>query len=224
VGDEPRKGGHRDDARVGGVVLAAGRSARMGRAKQLLPVGGRPLLQHAVDAARASVLREVVVVLGCGADEISPAVQLGRARVLHCADWAEGQNASLACGLHALGDDVDAAAILLGDQPGVDAQLIDRVLVAWRDTAEPALRPCFVDERGERVPGHPVLLAREVWGEVLASGEREDAGARAWLEANADRVRELQIDAPLPDDVDTWQDYQRAAERSGATRDWTGRE
>lgn len=184
----------------------------MGRIKQLLQLEGAPILQHAIDAACASQLFEIVIVLGYGADEICAAVDFGRARVARCADWNDGPRASLAAGLSALSEEAGAAAVLLGDQPGVDVALIDRALSAWRGVAEPALRMLFEDPSGERISGHPVVLAREVWAEVIASRRAHDDGARAWLGANADRVFELCVNEPAPCDVDTWQDYRRLVE------------
>jgi CTP:molybdopterin cytidylyltransferase MocA len=149
---------------LSGVVLAAGASARMGRPKTLLPFAGRPLLQHAVDAVAGSRLDELVLVLGAEAEAVRAALALPRAlRVVALADASAGLSASLRAGLAAADPRADAGAVLLGDQPGVDAALVDRVADAFLAGGRPAARPFFRDARGRRVPGHPVLLARRLW-------------------------------------------------------------
>jgi len=98
---------------LSGVVLAAGASTRMGRPKQLLPVGDRCLLRRVIDAALASRLDEVIVVLGHRADEIGSALALdavGRARVVVNSEHADGQSTSLRCGLRAADERAQAVA------------------------------------------------------------------------------------------------------------------
>ncbi|MGH2970340.1 MAG: nucleotidyltransferase family protein, partial [Solirubrobacteraceae bacterium] len=102
--------------RVGGLVLAAGEGSRFGGTKQLAPLAGRPLLEHAL--AAVAELRPRVVVLGHAAQEILAAVDLQGSEPVICDDWREGQAASLRCGVAALGD-VDAVVVVLGDQPRI---------------------------------------------------------------------------------------------------------
>jgi molybdenum cofactor cytidylyltransferase len=191
---------------LSGVILAAGGSTRMGRPKQLLPLGGRPLLQHVVDAALAARLDEVVLVLGHRADEIRRALAMpagGRMRVIVNDRWAEGQSASLRAGLDGTDPRTTAAVVLLGDQPSVPAALIDRLAGELRAAPAPILRPCYPGAAG--TPGHPVFLARRVWGDL----ERleGDAGARALIAARPELLREVPIEGLPPADVDTWSDY-----------------
>jgi molybdenum cofactor cytidylyltransferase len=204
----------REQLPVAAVILAAGTSARMGRTKQLLPYDGAPLLQASIDAAAASDLMEIIVVLGHQAEEIRSAVMMPVNKPLRfvvCEDYASGQSASLACGLGASADNVDAVAVLLGDQPDIDAVAINRVVAAWRDAFEPVVRPVFVSEKGRRLPGHPVVLARAVWSALAV--QVGDFGARSWLRAHPEYVREVEIAATAPRDVDTWEDYLRIANR-----------
>jgi CTP:molybdopterin cytidylyltransferase MocA len=141
---------------IAAVVLAAGASTRFGSAKQAL------LLEPIVRRVRESrEVGEVVAVLGAHEVETS-------ARVVHCPGWESGPGASLRCGLAALGEQVEAAAVVLGDGPGVDPRAIDRVVAAWRAGAGERLAATY---GGVRL--HPVLLSRNVWEEV------PDAGLRA---------------------------------------------
>jgi nicotine blue oxidoreductase len=137
-------------------VLAAGASNRFGSPKQTVLL--EPVLER---VRRSSVLDEIVVVLG--AHELRPS-----ARAVHCPEWERGPGASLRCGLRALGEDVDAAVVVLGDGPDLDPRAVDRVVSAWRAGAGPLVAATY---GGVRL--HPLLLAREAWADV------PDAGLRA---------------------------------------------
>ena len=196
---------------VVGIVLAAGSSRRMGRPKQLLPLAGRPLLQHVLDAAAASRLDALVLVLGHEADAIRAAVRVPtRARVVVNARYAEGQSTSLACGLDAVADlEAAAAAVLLGDQPAIAPALIDAVLEAFLAGAAAAVRPVWRDAAGSEHPGHPVFLARRIW--PAAAALQGDRGARALFDAHPEWLRPLPMVGDPPTDIDDPADYRRMA-------------
>jgi len=201
---------------VSGVVLAAGSSNRMGRPKQLLPLRDRPLLQHVVDAALASCLDEIVLVLGHRAREIERALALpagDRVRVAVNSEHARGQSSSLRLGLRSTSQRATAAAVLLGDQPGVSAQIIDRVVAAFLGAGGVAARPEYSTADGGRIPGHPVLLSRGIWSELAEL--RGDEGARAVLGARPDWLLAVEVEGEPPGDIDTPDDYRRAL---GASR------
>ena len=188
------------------IILAAGSSTRMGRPKQLLPLAGRPLLQHVVDAAAASCLDEIIVVLGHRADEVRAALTCPeRVRVVVNPDYAAGQSTSLRAGVRAANPSAAAAAVLLGDQPGVSAQLIDTVAAAFFNARALVVRPVYGAPNGRRVPGHPVFLARSVWPDVEAL--RGDQGARSLLAAHPEWLLEVAVEGGVPRDIDTWEEY-----------------
>jgi molybdenum cofactor cytidylyltransferase len=182
-----------------GVLLAAGAGTRFGGAvKQLAPVGGRPMLQWALDAADASSLEEIVLVLGSRADEVRAAIDPGRARLAVCEGWAAGLAASLRCGLAQVGA-ADWVVVLLGDAPLLRAAAVDAVLAAARGAGDE------VDAVRLRVagrPAHPVALRRRLLGGVARL--RGDMGARELLRGA--RLQEVDGD-PFgdPGDVDTAQ-------------------
>ena len=156
-----------------GLVLAAGAGTRFGGpVKQLAPLRGRPLVEHAVAAMLAvPALDPVLVVLGHAADEILRTADLGDAEVVVCTRWARGQSASLRCGLSALAG-AGAVVVTLGDQPFITPQVIAGALdqLAGYD----AVRAVYGD-----TPGHPVVLGPRV---LAAAGELEgDQGARELL-------------------------------------------
>lgn len=186
-----------------GVILAAGAAGRIGRLKQLLPLRGRPLLQHVVEAAAAGGLSPIVVVLGYRAAEVAGALELPpSARIVENADYARGQASSLRCGLAALGPEVRTAVILLGDQPRLAASTIRAALELFARSGGPVVRTVY---RGQ--PGHPVVLGRQVWEAAMAV--EGDRGARDLLAEHPEWVVTLEYDERAPADLDTSDDYER---------------
>jgi CTP:molybdopterin cytidylyltransferase MocA len=145
---------------IAAVVLAAGASTRFGSPKQEV------LLEPVLERVRASrAVDEVVVVLG--AHELPTS-----ARAVHCPEWELGPGASLRCGLGALGEEVEAAVVVLGDGPDLVPETIDRIVAAWRKGGAERVAATY---GGVRL--HPLLLARSAWEAV------PDVGLRA-LPAN----------------------------------------
>jgi CTP:molybdopterin cytidylyltransferase MocA len=178
---------------IGGLVLAAGSGTRFGAPKQLALLRGRPLLEHVLETLAAAPLDRRVVVLGAEAGPILRRVPLHGAEPVLCPDWGQGQSASLRAGLRALGP-VDAAVVVLGDQPLLSAEAIAAVVAARGEGAD-AVRAHYGGS-----PAHPVLLERHVL--ARAASLRGDVGARELLDGL--RVRLVPC-AGLgrPDDVDT---------------------
>jgi CTP:molybdopterin cytidylyltransferase MocA len=141
---------------ISAVVLAAGASTRFGSPKQAV------LLEPVLERVRHSAaIDDVVVVLGAHEVETT-------ARSVLCPEWELGPGASLRCGLAALGEDVEAVVVLLGDGPKLDPRAIDRVVAAWRESGAERVAATY---GGVRL--HPLLLARSVWGTVPDEGLRE---------------------------------------------------
>ncbi|HJW84844.1 MAG TPA: nucleotidyltransferase family protein, partial [Anaerolineae bacterium] len=103
--------------RIAGVVMAAGASQRMGRPKQLLAWHGQPLIARSAQAALGAGLDPVVVVIGYRAEEAGVALQTLAVTIVENPAWPEGMSTSMRAGLSALPADVDAAILLLVDQP-----------------------------------------------------------------------------------------------------------
>jgi CTP:molybdopterin cytidylyltransferase MocA len=134
---------------LGAVVLAAGAATRFGAPKQrlLLPA----VLEHVRE------LDQVVVVAGAYPLE----------GAIHCPDWERGPGASLRCGLAALGQEVEAAVVVLADGPSLAPAAIDRVVAEWRESGGPIVAASYGGVRG-----HPLLVARETWDDVPDEGLR----------------------------------------------------
>jgi molybdenum cofactor cytidylyltransferase len=190
--------------RSAGLVLAAGGSRRMGQPKQLLPVDGRPLLGVVVAHACASSLDEVVVVLGGHADEIAAAVDMGRARIVVNAAFAEGMSSSLKSGIAAMDDDVSRVIIVLGDQPDVSPSLIDSLLELQETSGRPAAALSF-----DGLLHPPVVLERSLWADL--ADLRGDVGCRAIIRGRPESVAALAAvgRSGHPIDIDTLDDYHR---------------
>jgi CTP:molybdopterin cytidylyltransferase MocA len=140
---------------IAAVVLAAGASTRFGSPKQNV------LLEPVVERVRRSTaIDDVVVVLGAHEVETS-------ARAVQCAEWQRGPGASLRCGLTALGDDVEAAVVVLGDGLELDPRAIDRVVAVWREGEDDRVAATY---GGVRL--HPMLVARSAWSDIPDTGLR----------------------------------------------------
>lgn len=187
---------------VTGIILAAGEGRRMGRTKQLLPFRGRTILECVVDSALASALQRVIVVLGHQADMLEPLLKGRDVGVVINPDYGSGQSTSLKAGLHAVTDDADAALFLLGDQPLITPETINRILTAYQlSPSSPIIQPLF-----ERKRGNPVLFNRETFAGIESLNG--DCGARALFEEYADRILGVTVDDPaIHMDVDTEEDF-----------------
>lgn len=177
---------------VAALVLAAGRGTRFGATKQLAEVGGQPMVLHAVATARQAGLAPIVVVVGHDADRMREALPEDVV-VVDNPRFTEGQASSLRAGVAATTrTSADALVVLLADQPGIDPEVVRRVVAAH------AAGHLVVRARYDDRPGHPVLFDRSVWPALTeVSG---DVGARDLLQRLA--VQEVEVPGPCPPDVD----------------------
>lgn len=162
------------------VVLAAGAASRFGSPKQQL------LLPRVLVRVAGAAVDDVVVV--AGAHPLGDATE--GTRVVMCPEWDHGPGASLRCGLAALDPSTEAAVVVLADGPSLSADAVSRVVAAWRAGAGPLVAASY-----EGVRGHPLLVARELWGRVPDEGFRaiepalvpcDDLGAPGDVDTRAD--------------------------------------
>jgi molybdenum cofactor cytidylyltransferase len=185
--------------RIAAVVLAAGRSTRMGGPNKLLAeIAGRPLLRIVVEEALASRAKPVIVVVGHERAEIEKALAGLSVQLVHNPDFAQGLGSSLKAGIAAVPAEADGAIVCLGDMPQVDASLIDRLIAAF----DPDRGALIVMPTVEGRRGNPVLWSRRFFSDLMAI--EGDVGARHFI----GRYSEAVVEVPLEDkaalvDVDT---------------------
>jgi molybdenum cofactor cytidylyltransferase len=190
--------------RVALVLLAAGQSRRMGGPNKLLAdTDGGALVTHAVKAALASQAIEVVVVLGHMAADVRAVIEKAispraRVRFVTNPDYAEGLSTSVRTGIGAVAKDADAAIVQLGDMPGVNSALLDRLIAAFNPVEGRSI--CVPTVRGKR--GNPVLWARGFFPEIARL--EGDSGAKHLIGEHGDLVCEVEMngDAAVTD-IDT---------------------
>ncbi|HZH26932.1 MAG TPA: molybdopterin-binding/glycosyltransferase family 2 protein [Azospirillaceae bacterium] len=190
---------HTGAPRVAALVLAAGRSTRMGGPNKLLvEVEGQPMLVHAVDAALRSQAAPVVVVTGHQGDDVASALAGRDVTLVPNPEFAAGLSSSLRAGLARVPAEADAVIVQLGDMPKVGPDLLNRLIAAYNPTEGRAI--CVPTVEGKR--GNPVLWDRRFFLEMAAV--EGDVGARHLIGAHADLVCEVPVDGDAPlVDLDT---------------------
>jgi molybdenum cofactor cytidylyltransferase len=184
---------------VAAVVLAAGRSTRMGAVnKMIAEIGGKPLVRIAAEQALASRASSVIVVTGHQRDRIEAALKGLNVRFANNPDYAEGLGTSRRAGIAAVPPEADGAVSLLGDMPHIDAKLIDRLIAAF----DPEKGALVVVPTIEGRRGNPVIWARRFFPELMAV--TGDVGARHIVARVAEAVAEVAVTDPaITVDVDT---------------------
>ena len=182
---------------ISAIVLAAGQATRFGECKQLVRLGGKTLLEHALAGVRGAKIDDVVVVLGANAEEILERIAFRETVVIN-PDFAGGMSTSIQAGLRAAKG--DAALIILGDQPFVASATLDALIDEYRRTKARVIIPTY---RGLR--GNPVLVDRSLFAEMM--NIRGDVGCRAIFGDHADSI----VNVPVEDrgvvvDIDTAED------------------
>jgi molybdenum cofactor cytidylyltransferase len=199
----PAPGSSRQRSSVGGILLAAGSSSRLGQPKQLLTFHGVPLIRHVAEQALASRLASLTVVVGHRAADVRAALSDLAVDVVENPSYAQGQSTSLRVGLLNFPRDHTAALILLVDQPFVDATLIDRLIGLYEESGAMIVAPQVAGRRG-----NPVVFDRALFPELLTVVG--DTGARDVISRHRDRLTTLELpDDQAFQDVDTWEDYQK---------------
>ena len=186
------------------VVLAAGSSRRLGRPKQTLPFRDTTLLGATLDVVRAAGVDQAIVTLGGAATHVRDAVDLDGFDVAEVEDHGQGCAASIVAAVDRIDPAADGFILLLGDQPGVDA---DQIAALGDFVAELSTPPDAVITRYDDGPGHPLWLSRERFADL----RRLQGDKAVWklLDSGELDVREMPLPGrTVPLDVDTWNDYE----------------
>jgi molybdenum cofactor cytidylyltransferase len=196
---QPREEPLQTGRSIAALVLAAGRSSRMGGPNKLLAeIGGRPLLRMVVEAALASQARPLLVVTGHQREQVESALAGLPVSFVHNPDYAEGLGTSLKAGIAALPAEVDGVVVCLGDMPQVDAALINRLIGAIDPDKGALVAVPTLD--GKR--GNPVVWSRRFFPDLMAV--EGDVGARHLIGRYGEAVVEVPVSgAAALTDIDT---------------------
>jgi molybdenum cofactor cytidylyltransferase len=183
---------------VTGLVLAAGASSRLGQPKQLLPYHWTTLLDATLNVARECGFDQLLVTVGGAAQEVRNTIDFTGVEVIENVAYTTGCSSSISAAISAVDPRTTGLILMLGDQPGVSPAAVRRLIA---DAAESPLGVChYSDGRG-----HPFWFHRDVFADLLTL--HGDKAVWKLLESGRYPVADVEIDGPVPLDVDTWNDY-----------------
>lgn len=190
---------------IAALVLAAGQSKRMGRPKMTLPWGAETVLGHVIQTFRVAQVEEILVVTGGDREAVEKVAGSWRARTVYNPDYEQRDMlSSIQVGLGAMTANITAALIALGDQPQMQESTVRSIVQKYAETSAPLIVPSYRMRRG-----HPWLVKRELWDEILAM--RTPETPRDFLGRHAQGITYLVVDTPtVLDDIDTPEEYRRA--------------
>jgi len=189
------------------VVLAAGRSRRMGTQKLILPYAGSTVIGHIVEQLADSALGRTYVVVASDQAEVADAVSGHPVEVVVNPDPDSGMLSSVRCGLRALPDGCRAVLLALGDQPGISPRLVNALVEAFAQTDKDIAVPTHDGRRG-----HPLLFSIDYRDKIL--GEYDEVGLRGLLRNHPEAVLEVPVPWPVVlTDLDYPEDYRRELAR-----------
>jgi molybdenum cofactor cytidylyltransferase len=202
------------NSRVAAIILAAGKSTRMGEPKQLLRLGERTVLERTLENVRGARVDEIVLVLGSSAATIQrqlPSSTFEGLKIVVNEAWGQGMASSLREGLAALSAQMDAALIVLADQPFIRPETLDQIVAGHRLSNAQIVIPMHKGFRG-----NPVLLDRAVFADVMALDG--DVGCRAIFGGHLEGIVKVEVgDVGILLDIDNKEDYERL-QRFGESR------
>ena len=188
---------------VSAILLAAGKSERMGQNKLLLPFGGRTVIQRTLDSLLASRAGEVIVVVGSKAQEINRSIGRRRARVVLNPNFAKGMSTSLVTGLGMVNSRARFVIVVLGDQPLVTPHVYNQLIEAALNTEKGIIIPTCKGERG-----NPIVIATRYLAELLK--QTGDKGGRELLKAYPADVLEVPVDCEgVVVNINTKEEYEK---------------
>jgi molybdenum cofactor cytidylyltransferase len=187
---------------ISAIILAAGQSKRMGQPKMLLPWGNTTVLGKVIETVRRTGIEDILVVTGGAREEVEKIVVQYQLRMAHNENFAnEEMLTSIQLGLREQKNQSDTTLICLGDQPQVEERSVRNVCNIFHENKSRIVVPSYQMRRG-----HPWLIAKELWDEVLQM--RAPASMRDFLDAHKNDIFYMEYDSPsILQDLDTPADY-----------------
>jgi molybdenum cofactor cytidylyltransferase len=187
---------------IGAIILAAGMSTRMGQPKMLMPWGDSTVIRTVVECVLLGGISECWVVTGSLEAEIKRDLTGLSMHYAHNPDFSNGQMlASVKLGLKSLSKEIEAALIVLGDQPQVESRVIGLIVERYRSNQRELIVPSYQMRRG-----HPWLVGRSLWNDILKVEPPETL--REFLNSKQQDIDYLAVDTPsILLDLDTQDDY-----------------
>jgi len=195
---------------ISAIILAAGKSARMGNPKMLLPWGDTTIIEHVISVFSQAGIKDILVVTGGARKQVETVILECRkkypVRSVYNENYMMGDMlSSIQCGLRQITNpSIEAAMIGLGDQPQVQERSVRLLCEAFLQTKSPLIVPSFQMRRG-----HPWLVASPLWNELIKMDSTQTP--RDFLNAHAENIYYVGMDTPtILSDLDTPDDYQAA--------------
>jgi len=188
------------------MILAAGESKRMGKPKLLLPYGEKTIIETIVKIVVSSNVENTLIILGSDREKIEEKIKNSPVKIIYNRDFRSGMLSSGQCGFKSLPEETRAVLVVLGDQPKISADVINKLIDAYKSTGKGIVLPVYKKERG-----HPVLIDVK-YGEEVENLSPE-VGLRETVYNHPEDILEVDMETPsIFQDIDDESDYKRELE------------
>jgi len=187
---------------ISGMLLAAGESKRMGKPKQLMPLGQSTIVEQTINNLLDSTLDELIVVVGNRAEEIIRAIANKPIKIAVNQNYQQGMSSSIIAGLHMINHQAQAVMLILGDQPFIASSTINKLISEFHSHDKGIAIPIYKGRRG-----HPVIFSMRYKEELLKV--KGDIGGKQIIKDHSDDILEVAVDSEgILIDINTMNDYQ----------------
>jgi len=200
--------GNIKNSSIAAIVVAGGLSTRMGALKQLLPYGKHTVIEQIVSVLLQCSVDEVVIVTGHERQAVETKLASWPVQLVFNSNFQNGEMlSSIQRGLDVLNSKIQAAMIVLGDQPQLEATVVQQLIGAYRTGAGNLIIPSFQMRRG-----HPIVIDRAYWPEILTLDS--DKNLRHIITPHADQIHHIVVETnSVLRDMDTPEQYQQELDR-----------
>jgi len=189
------------------MVLAAGESRRMGEPKLLLPFKGKTIIEAIAESVIRSEVDKVLVVVGSEREKVEAKIKNFPVEIAYNRDFRSGMLSSIQCGFKAIPENAQAVLVILGDQPSVSSEVINKIIAAYKKTGKGIVLPMYKNERG-----HPVLIDIKYRQEIEKLNP--NLGLRELVYNRPEDILEVKVrTSGVLRDIDTTEDYRKELEK-----------